>query len=175
MYPDVSEGELTRFKAVLVSEQGLLETAKKLDLGRYLLLGRGEDRSGGRRKSSVLANAMEALIAAIYLDGGFDPAFRVVADLYKLGLVEVGQAERRVDFKTKLQEVVQERHQELPVYRVAGFSGPDHDRVYETILLVQGRELARGMGRSKKESEQVAARQAYETMTSVSESADDSD
>ncbi|MFT7625963.1 MAG: ribonuclease III, partial [Myxococcota bacterium] len=131
LFPQHDEGHLTRYKAVLVSELGLVETARSIDLGRYLLLGRGESLSGGREKASVLANAMEALIAAIYLDGGFEAAFGVIERLYEDRLTRVGNKERRVDFKTKLQERAQSRFHQLPRYEILSWSGPDHAREYE--------------------------------------------
>ncbi len=168
LYPAAHEGHLTRYKAVLVSEQGLVETARRVHLGRYLLLGRGEVLSGGRDKASVLANAMEALIAAIYLDGGFEAAFSVIEQLYQERTREVGRTERRVDFKTKLQERVQSRLQQLPNYEIVGWSGPDHNREYQARVSVGDSVSAVGHGRSKKEAEQAAARAAWETLTSVS-------
>ena len=167
-YPDVQEGALTRYKAVLVREQGLLETATTLELGKYLLLGRGEARSGGRTKDSVLANATEAVIAAIYLDAGFDTAYQIVKRLYGARIYDVGRAERRVDFKTKLQELVQTRHHALPSYVIVGWTGPDHDREYEAQVSIDDVAYGSGFGRSKKEAEQSAAHAAYETLTSMS-------
>lgn len=168
-YRDLDEGHLTRYKAVLVSEQGLVETAQRLRLGRYLLLGKGEVMSGGRERPSVLANAMEALLAAIYLDGGFEAAFTVVETLYQERIKEVGPVERRVDFKTKLQERAQNRLSTLPSYEVVGWTGPDHDRQYEAVVRISDRVEERGLGRSKKEAEQAAAKAAWQSLTSVSE------
>ncbi len=168
-YPEMKEGALTRYKAVLVSEHGLVETAREIDLGQFLLLGRGEARSGGREKDSVIANAMEALVAAVYLDGGFDAAFAFVKRLYGGRIYSVGRTERRVDFKTKLQERVQNQHHSLPAYEIVGWSGPDHDREYEARVTVQDDLVCTGTGRSKKEAEQAAAQVAYETLTSVSQ------
>ena len=160
-YPEAPEGVLTRYKAVLVSEPGLADMARTLGLGRFLRLGKGEELTGGRDKSSVLADAMEAVIAAVYLDAGFEAAFQLVKRLFSERIEAVGRAEERIDFKTKLQELVQLRHKVMPTYRIVEQSGPDHDRTFQSAVEVQGDVVATGSGRSKKEAEQEAAREAF--------------
>lgn len=173
-YPDAPEGQLTRYKAVLVSERGLLQIARDLELGRYLRLGRGEACGGGRAKSSMLANAVEAILAAIYLDAGFERVFDLVRSLYGERIAAVGAEAGSTDFKTQLQELVQDHHRELPRYVIVSVTGPDHAREFEAAVTVRGEELARGHGRSKKSAEQAAARAAYEGVTPVSRSPQDS-
>jgi len=160
-FPDAHEGTLTRYKAVLVSELGLAQTARELDLGDHLRLGKGEEASGGREKDSVLANAMEAVFAAVYLDGGYEAVFELVGRVYGGRLAAVGGAEERLDFKTKLQERVQAEQRGIPTYDIIAVSGPDHERRYEAVVHVGGEEVGRGTGRSKKLAEQAAASAAY--------------
>ncbi len=168
-FPDAPEGVLTRYKAVLVSEQGLAQTARELNLGVYLRLGRGELKTSGRSKSSVLANAMEAVVAAVYLDGGFRAAQTLIHHLYLSRLDKVGQVEQLVDFKTKLQEIVQLEQRVLPRYEIVSVEGPDHARIYSAEVSINDEVIGRGQGRSKKEAEQSAARDAYqETDAAVS-------
>lgn len=163
-YPQHHEGMLTRFKAVLVSEEGLVDTARRLHLGDHLRLGRGESMSGGSEKASVLSDAMEALFAAVYLDGGFDKAFAVIEGLYAARILRVGRVEQTIDFKTKLQERIQERYQTTPSYAIVDISGPDHQRVFTAVVSVARQVLGEGQGRSKKVAEQAAARLAFEGM-----------
>ena len=167
-WPDEREGALTRYKSVLVSEKGLVATAEALGLGQHLRLGRGEDHSGGRDKPSVLSDAMEAVLAAVYLDGGFDATYDVVARLFDARLAKVGRLEQRIDFKTKLQERCQGEHKLTPRYRIVGHSGPDHARQYQAMVMVPGRVCARGGGNSKKAAQQRAAAVAFRAMTRVS-------
>ena len=165
-YPNAPEGVLTRYKAVLVSEQGLAQTARELELGSYLRLVRGELKTSGRTKSSVLANAMEAVVAAVYLDGGFTAAQQLIEHLYSPRLKKVGQAEQLVDFKTKLQEMVQLEQRVLPFYDIVKVDGPDHDRLYSAEVRINDQVIGQGQGRSKKEAEQSAARAAYQSLDS---------
>lgn len=167
-YPEAKEGLLTRYKAVLVSERGLLQAAKALQLGDFLRLGRGEEQTGGREKASVQANAFEALVCAVYLDGGFSAATLMVELVFRDRIAAVGRSESKVDFKTKLQERVQMEGPILPVYEIASWSGPDHARVYESRVSVSGELLATGIGRTKKRAEQAAAQAAFEALTSES-------
>ena len=164
-HPDMPEGDLTRIRAALVCEQSLYEVAKQLDLGRFLRLGRGEDAGGGRNRTSILADAMEAVFAAVYLDGGIGAAsqliHRVLLDVEKEGVVE----ERRKDFKTALQELVQRQADQVLTYRMAGESGPDHAKVFSAEVLLNGNVLGSGSGRSKKEAEQAAAKSALQVLS----------
>jgi ribonuclease III len=160
-FPDWDEGEKSKTKASMVSTFALAKQAERLHLGDHLLLGRGEEKTGGRRKQALLADSYEALIAAIYLDGGIDAvrAFitrefhSLIADARRHGVA--GQ-----DYKSGLQELVQARSQPLPEYRLVGTFGPDHDKRFEVEVLVAGEPLARASGPSKKEAEQEAARLA---------------
>ena len=154
-----TEGELSRSRALVVNEAGLARVADELALGEWLFLGKGEEQTGGRHKPSLLADACEAVTAAIYLDGGFDAAFRVVRQLFDPRLREARDP-ANVDFKTRLQERAQGQLHCSPRYAVVGESGPDHDKVFEVALSLSGREDSRGHGRSKKEAEQRAAAEA---------------
>lgn len=159
-HPDLPEGDLTRIRAALVCEQSLHEVAQKLELGRYLKLGRGEEAGGGRTRTSILADATEAVIAAVYLDGGIVEAsgliHRFLLDAEKEEVVE----ERRRDFKTELQELVQRQAGQELTYRMAGEQGPDHAKTFSAEVLLNGSVVGTGTGRSKKEAEQAAASDA---------------
>jgi ribonuclease-3 len=161
--PDSAEGDLTRARAALVSEGGLARAAGTLDLGRFLFLGRGEERTGGRARPSILADALEALMGAVYLDGGLEAVAGAVARLFQSELADVESHARR-DYKSRLQERAQALWQAAPVYQVVAESGPDHDKRFEVALSFAGREWARASGRSKKEAEQSAAAAALETI-----------
>jgi len=155
-FPDAQEGLLSRLRASAVNEQQLAELAKSVRLGECLLLGHGEDLSGGRTKVSILADAMEALIAAVYVDGGFNVAAAVVERLYEPFLAGIETSEPWRDFKGALQEWSRSRFGEMPRYEVVAETGPDHDKTFEVRLSVGGMEV-RASGRSKKEAEQNAA------------------
>ena len=163
-HPDLPEGDLTRIRAALVCEQSLFEVAQKLDLGRYLKLGRGEEAGGGRKRTSILADATEAVFAAVYLDGGIGAAsaliHRVLLDAEREEVVE----ERRRDYKTALQELVQRTPGRTITYQLVEETGPDHCRVFVMEVSVDGQAAGRGEGRSRKEAEQAAARAALEAM-----------
>jgi ribonuclease III len=162
-FPVRSEGELSKRRASIVNEQGLYDVAGRLGLGDWLFLGRGEEQTGGRKKPSLLADACEAVLAAVYLDGGFAAAFRVIARLFEERLAAIEKAGGE-DYKTQLQEVVQARLRQVPRYAVVAESGPDHEKIFEVAVHVGGEELARASGRSKKEAEQGAARLALEAL-----------
>ena len=159
-HPDLPEGDLTRIRAALVCEQSLYEVARKLDLGRYLKLGRGEEAGGGRTRTSILADATEAVFAAVYLDGGIGAAsaliHRLLLDVEKEEAVE----ERRRDYKTALQELVQRQAGQELSYRMAGERGPDHAKTFVAEVLLNGTSVGTGSGHSKKEAEQAAAKAA---------------
>jgi ribonuclease III len=160
--PERSEGELSKTRATIVSEQGLAEVAGELGLGEWLFLGRGEEQSGGRRKASVLADACEALVAAIYLDGGYGAAFEVVRRLFGPRVLAVRDG-GALDFKTRLQE--RTARQRVPVrYLVVNEKGPDHDKTFEIAVHIDSKEYARGVGKSKKEAEQRAAELALRAL-----------
>ena len=162
--PESPEGELSRLRAVIVSESSLARAAKVIDLGVYLLLGRGEEQTGGREKSSLLANAYEAIIAAIYLDGGIDEAYRMIKAGFEEEVKGIAQAGRTYDFKTELQELCQGRFGSLPRYSVVRESGPDHQKEFEVEIEAGGLVLGSGTGKSKKEAEQRAAGEALEAL-----------
>jgi ribonuclease-3 len=159
--PASSEGEKSKIKATLVSTATLARQAARLALGDHLLLGRGEERSGGRQKPALLADAYEAVIAAIYLDGGVEQARAFIAREFET-LIEEARAHGvpGVDHKSTLQEALQARNAPLPEYRLTGTDGPDHQKVFRVAVVVRGEVWAEGTGGSKKEAEQDAARAA---------------
>ena len=163
-HPDLPEGDLTRLRAALVCEDSLYEVAQSLELGRHLKLGRGEEQGGGRRRPSILADATESVFAAVYLEGGMEAAseliHRVLLDKGREEAVE----ERRRDFKTELQELVQRKSGSTLGYRLVGATGPDHAKVFEAAVLLNGEVFSTGTGHSKKEAEQAAAGAALEKL-----------
>jgi len=163
-FPEAAEGELTQQRANLVNEDGLAEMALELGLDRMILLGKGEESTGGRRKPSILSSGYEAMVAAIYLDGGYETVFRLIRDHFQARIERLAQTETIQDSKTRFQELVQARHKIAPSYRVIQERGPDHDKEFEVALLVAGRELARAWGKSKKEAERKAAELAIRKM-----------
>jgi ribonuclease-3 len=161
--PRSSEGALSKLKAALVSESTLARVARRLKLGECLKLGRGEERSKGREKGSLLADALEAVIAAVHLDGGFEASRTVTRHIFAEELQQVSANDTRPgaeDFKTELQEWCQKRYDALPQYSIVGQSGPDHEKQFEVQVVIQGDIVGHGSGRSKKEAEQQAAQQA---------------
>jgi ribonuclease III len=159
-YPDLPEGELAKARAAVVNSVSLASAARQLRLGEALLLGKGEDASGGRLKPSILADAMEAVIGAIYLDAGYDVTEEIVLRLFEERLQGAAKGPGEEDYKTRLQELCAQTYDELPVYRVTD-SGPDHAKVFEAEVTVGGSRRGRGEGRSKKQAEQMAARDAW--------------
>ncbi len=159
-FPFAREGELTRMRAALVDETNLSRVAADLHLGDYLALGRGEEKSGGREKRSILADACEALLAAVYLDGGITAARRVVTRLFanSAAVTLAGNISR--DYKTELQELAQARFATAPGYELIAAEGPDHDRIYFVRVMLNGAAAGEGRGSSKKEAQQAAAREA---------------
>ena len=160
-HPDMPEGELTRTRAALVCEGSLHEIAKELDLGEYLRLGRGEDAGGGRHRPSILADAVESLLAAVYLDGGIEPVRTIIQKL-----ILDREVERAVDrdYKTALQELVQRKPGSVITYQLIRESGPDHCRLFEMEVSIGGVPAGQGEGRTKKEAEQMAAKTAIEKL-----------
>jgi ribonuclease III len=157
-FPDKSEGDLSKMRAALVNATALAEKAARLHLGDLLVMGKGEERSGGRTKRSILAGVFEAVVGAIYWDGGYGPALRVIEKYFGNEIREkkLGQE----DYKTRLQEISQMLFHEPPVYKLVGEMGPDHEKRFVTEIIVGGKLVARGEGRSKKQSEQEAAGKA---------------
>ena len=157
-YADRPEGDLTRIRSSLVSEGALFQFAQEINLGEYLRLGRGEERCGGRTRPSVVSDAFEAVIAALYLDGGME-----IAKNFILPFITEGK-HAEADYKTRLQEIVQQNPEEKLNYVVIGESGPDHDKHFTVEVHLNSNVIGKGGGRSKKEAEQQAAREALELM-----------
>ena len=161
-FPNRPEGELTRMRADMVCEQTLAAAANRIGLGSHLLLGHGEEQGGGRHRNSILADAMESVIAACFLDGGIEAALKVVQQFI---LVEVPVTKlHNADYKTKLQELVQQKKNQVLSYRLAGQSGPDHDKQFDVEVSLNGSVVGSGSGSSKKRAEQMAARSAIEKL-----------
>jgi ribonuclease III len=161
-FPERSEGDLSRMRAGLVNSAVLAEKGNALALGPMLLLGKGEERSAGRKKASILGGAFEALLGGVYQDGGYGPAQRIVQRYFAADIIErtLGQQ----DYKTRLQEISQLLFRVPPVYRLVSESGPDHEKCFVTEISVGGNVLGSGEGKSKKQSEQEAARQALDQL-----------
>ncbi len=161
--PDLPEGELAKIRSAVVSTAALAEVAAELGLGEALRLGRGEDASGGRGKPSILADAMEAVIGATYLDGGWTAADTLVLGLLEARIDDAVSGPGGHDFKTRLQEVAAHTYEALPVYLTTD-AGPDHAKEFHTEVRLAGRLLGEGAGRSKKQAEQAAARVAWDAL-----------
>ena len=165
--PQSSEGALSKLKAKLVSEASVAQVARRLNLGEYLKLGRGEDRSKGREKDSLLADALEAVLAAVHLDGGFDASRTVTRHIFAEELANIAAQQEPPgagDYKTQFQEWCQKRHDTLPRYATVRETGPDHQKLFEVELSIQDEIVGMGSGRSKKEAEQQAAKQALQQL-----------
>lgn len=160
-YPDFPEGKLTRLRADIVCEPTLAWLAETLCLGEYLLLGRGETAEGGGKKPSLLSDALEALIGALYLDLGYQKAYTMTIELFEPVFKAMEKGVLRSDYKTLMQELSQSRFGKTPIYNLVGQTGPDHSRVFTAQLSIDGEILGRGKGRTKKEAEQAAAREAW--------------
>lgn len=163
-YPRLAEGQLAKVRAAVVSKPALAEVARLLDVGAHLDLALAEERSGGRGKASILADTVEAIIGAVYLDGGVDAARRVILELWESRVAERARQPGVRDYKTRLQEVLA-RSGKRPVYETVG-TGPDHDRHFTATVSVDGAVVGSGEGSSKKEAEQAAAGRALETLRS---------
>ena len=162
-FPNRPEGELTRMRADMVCERALAEVAARIGLGQHMLLGKGEEQGGGRNRDSILADAVESVIAACYLDGGMEPA---VAFIHTFVLVSVPVTKlNNADYKTALQELVQQKRNQVLSYRLVGESGPDHDKHFEVELTLNGEVVGTGIGSSKKRAEQMAAKAALEKLS----------
>lgn len=159
-FPDSNEGEMSKLRASIVNETALSELARDLNLGSYLFLSRGEEQCQGREKNSLLADALEALLGAIYQDGGYAVAFSVVQSLFLDLIYRATKEDISRDYKTKLQEEAQTRFKLIPQYRLVNESGPDHEKTFEIHLMLSGRKISEGRGKSKKQAEQIAAQDA---------------
>lgn len=159
-FPNAHEGDLSVTRAQVVSEEGLSDVAKLLGFGDWLLLGKGEEKSGGRTKPKILADAFEAIMAAVYLDGGFDAANALVERLLT-ERINAAEIKNFYDFKTRLQETAQARLKATPIYKVVQELGPDHDKRFVVAVTMGDDEWGRAVGKSKKEAEQMAAAEAH--------------
>ncbi len=161
-FPDRPEGELSRMRADMVCEQALCQVANRLGLGEYLMLGHGEEQTGGRTRASILADAVESIIAASFLDGGMDAAKGIIT---RFVLCDVPKTRmHNLDYKTALQEQVQQKKNQVLSYALIGQSGPDHDKRFTVAVSLNGEEIGQGTGSSKKRAEQEAARAAIENL-----------
>jgi len=163
-FAELAEGELSKLRASLVNEGNLARVGRRLDLGAYLLVGRGEELTGGRAKASLLADTLEAVLAAIYLDSSLDEVYQVVLRCFHEELATV-LYEGHKDYKSELQEYTQEKFGCVPAYVVVREHGPDHEKVFEVELAIRGRLQGIGTGKSKKEAEQTAARKVLASLT----------
>ena len=161
-FPQRPEGELTRMRADMVCERALASMAERIELGQHLLLGHGEEAGGGRNRDSILADAVESVIAACFLDGGMEAA-RNFINTFVLTEVPV-QKLRNADYKTALQELVQQKKNQVLAYVLVGESGPDHDKQFQVEVKLNGRVVGTGVGKSKKRAEQMAAQAAMEAL-----------
>ena len=161
-FPDLPEGDLTRIRANLVCEGSLVLVAKEGDLGRYLKLGKGENACGGRSRPSILADAVEAVLAAVFLDGGLEHDRDIIQRFLLDRMEQVNRASR--DHKTYLQELVQRKSGQVLSYELIGESGPDHNKTFQMQVLLNGQPIGQGTGHSKKEAEQAAANAAIERL-----------
>ncbi len=162
-FKTIPEGELTKLRASLVCEKSLCAFSREIDLGKFLLLGKGEEKGGGRKRDSILADAFEAVLAAIYLDGGMEAARKHVL---RFVLPELEHKEDGCfkDYKTALQEIIQRNPEESVTYILKGESGPDHNKVFEVEVHLNSNVIGKGKGKNKKQAEQMAAKQALELM-----------
>ncbi|MBE6787839.1 MAG: ribonuclease III [Ruminococcaceae bacterium] len=162
-FKSIPEGELTKLRASLVCEKSLCAFSRKINLGEHLLLGRGEEKGGGRQRDSILADAFEAVLAAIYLDGGMDKAREFVLEFVK---EELNNKDDEVfkDYKTALQEIIQRNPEESVTYILKSESGPDHNKIFEVEVHLNSNVIGVGKGKNKKQAEQMAAKQALELM-----------
>ena len=161
-HPDLPEGVLTRTRAALVCEDSLVVVAEELGLGQYLRLGKGEETGGGRNRPSIRADAVEAILAAVYLDGGIGSARKIIQK-YILSREVAGLTKPR-DYKTALQELIQRESGQVLAYRLTGEEGPDHNKRFFVEVTLNGKSVGQGSGRSKKEAEQMAAKAAIEVL-----------
>jgi ribonuclease-3 len=164
-FPEAREGELSKIRAAVVDEPGLARMARTLELGPLLRLGRGEELTGGRQKASLLADAMEAVIAALYLGGGLEPVLALLDRFLGEAFARAAAGTLDRDYKTQLQELAQSRLRASPRYRVVAEHGPDHSKVFDVEAEIKGEVVGRGTGRSKKDAEQAAAKLALDAMT----------
>lgn len=166
-FPESAEGDLSKLRAAVVRQSHLAKLARKVDLGSYLLLGKGEEQTGGRQKTSLLADTLEAVLGAVYLDAGYDGVRSVFLTCFEGEINHVVHQKERRDFKSELQEYTQERLGCVPLYRVVKSYGPDHDKIFEVEVAVGEEIRASGSGKSKKEAEQRAAKSVLDQVPSL--------
>jgi ribonuclease III len=160
-FPEMPEGELAKLRAAVVNAQALADVARSLDLGSLVRLGKGEEQSGGRDKASILADALEAVLGAVYLDLGLDPTRRLIERLFRPLMEAYARGEGDRDYKTILQELASRELHTMPEYRLEE-RGPDHEKEFTATVFLEGEAMGVGVGRSKKEAEQRAAREAFD-------------
>ena len=167
-FPDLPEGSLAKLRAAIVNMTALADVARSLDLGSVVLLGKGEEQSGGRDKASILADALEAVIGAVYIDHDLDVARGLIERLFRPRMEAYARGEGDRDFKTLLQELASQELHSMPEYRLVE-QGPDHEKEFTATVFLTGEKRGQGRGRSKKEAEQQAAREAYTILVEASE------
>ena len=170
-FPEMPEGELAKLRAAIVNMSALADVARDLGLGEFILLGKGEEMSGGRDKASILADALEAVLGAVYLDRGLDTARKLIERLFRPRMVAYVRGEGARDYKTILQELASSDHHALPEYRISD-RGPDHEKEFTATVYLAGTAWGTGIGRSKKEAEQQAAHEAYRRLSERSAEAE---
>jgi ribonuclease-3 len=166
-YPDKTEGELTKMKSVVVSKQVLAHLAKKINLGPFVLVSDNAQRAGVSTMDSVLSDTLEAVFGAVFIDGGFESARRVILEVLPDNIGDVVYKEESINYKSLLQEYIQALHKVPPRYRVHSTTGPDHDKEFAVEVVVKGNILGTGSGKTKKHAEQEAAREAYRRLTNA--------
>jgi ribonuclease-3 len=167
-HPHLTEGQLSKLKGFFVSSANLVKFAERINLGEYLQLGKGEEKTGGRTKQALLVDALEAIFGAIYLDGGIEEVRQVILNFFEPQIGDIGDSDRQLkDFKTALQEELQAQHRSRAEYGVTSEDGPDHQKLFTVEVVVGGEPLARGIGLTKKAAEQAAARQALECISKL--------
>ncbi len=160
-FTDLSEGDLSRIRSFVVSEDSLSQIAKSIGINKYLLIGKGEENSGGRNKKAILADCTEAVIASIYLDAGFDKVKEIIERIFVPIILDVVKNNKQKDYKTALQEFTQKKYKVIPKYELISKTGPDHNQVFTIKIIVKDTELGQASGSSKKEAEQNCAKLAY--------------
>ncbi|MBI5184010.1 MAG: ribonuclease III [Nitrospinae bacterium] len=163
-FSNYSEGDLSKIRAAVVNEIDLAEIARRIGIGRFILLGKGEEQSGGESKNSILSNTFEAIIAAIYLESGLENTYSVIINIFKERIDDVGNSCHYRDFKSELQEFTQGRFNCIPSYRISSESGPDHEKVFEINVIIGGVIYGKGKGKNKKEAEQLSAKEALDKL-----------
>ena len=165
VFKDAKEGDLSKYRAFVVNESLLCQIARELEIGDFLLLGKGEELTNGRNKPSILANTLEAILGAIYLDTGYEETKEVIQGLFFPVIKQIEANEIKHDYKSLLQEYSQETYKSLPEYHLLEENGLAHDKTFRVALMLKGKTIAEGKGKSKKEAEQKAAREAFNCLS----------